>query len=86
MTAKHELGILRDVRFVLPALNSENHEERRAGIICLAFLQNKETYAEIYRIVSGDEVEEVRETANWGYSFSAWQNINKQGYRKAGET
>lgn len=69
LTAKHELGILRDIRFVLPALNSENYEERRAGIICLAFLQCEEKYDEICRIAREDKVEEVRKAAAWNNSI-----------------
>ncbi len=77
LTAKHELGMLRNAEFVLPALYSSDYEIRRTAVICLAFLQNKETYNEIFRIAVEDKIEEVRRTAVWVYAFCKGEGLNE---------
>jgi hypothetical protein len=40
--ARHELGLLRDPRFIFPALHSDDFHKRLIGVSCLAFLWSEE--------------------------------------------
>lgn len=69
-TARAELGLLRDARFVLPELNSNNYEMRIATISCLAFLQPEEISEKLYSIAQSDPLSQVRCSALWAYAFT----------------
>lgn len=80
LSARHELGILRDPKFVLPALNSNHYEDRLAAISCLAFLQSPETYEHLRPLCLQDENTSVRRSALWTYAF-----VNAFEWRKFAE-
>lgn len=67
--AKSELGNLRDVRFIVPALTSKSFDVRLSAVACLAFLQNKQgkTYLEKLRFKDSDP--NIRKSATWAYDF-----------------
>lgn len=72
--ASSELGILRDVRFVIPALQSESFDERLSAVACLAFLQNEEAEQYLIEVMTEDPDLSIRKTASWAFGFT---NKNK---------
>ena len=70
LIARHELGLLRDARFVLPDLQSGDYEKRVAAIACLAFLQTEESSKDLCYILQHDPIAEVRRSALWAFAFS----------------
>lgn len=70
LIARHELGLLRDARFVLPELKSGDYEKRIAAVACLAFLQSGEINENIYYILRNDPIAEVRRSALWAFAFA----------------
>lgn len=78
-TAKQELGVLRDDRFIAPALESLDFEQRLAGIACLAFLQKEQD--KLCKLACNDPVAEVQQAALWAYAFAHgadYQHIAQQ--------
>jgi hypothetical protein len=73
--AKHELGNLRDARFVIPALSSPDFEQRLAATACMAFLQKEPD--KLRELAVNDPVSEVRQAALWSYSFMNGQNYQQ---------
>ena len=69
LTARHELGLLRDVRFVLPELTSGDYDKRMAAVSCLAFLQSEEGIESLYNILQNDPIANVRQSALWALAF-----------------
>jgi hypothetical protein len=70
MLAGNELGHLRDIRFVLPALDSEHFSARLTAVACLAFLRS-DIGKERLRSVMVNELDPgVRQSALWAYGFS----------------
>ena len=67
--AQSEMGELRDGRFLLPMLESENYEHRLGATVCLAFLQNSEYEKHIYDLAILDKDAGVRKIALWAYIF-----------------
>lgn len=67
--AKVEMGSLRDSRFIVPMLKSENFEHRIGVIACLAFLQIPEQDAILFQTALNDSDPGVRQAALWAYAF-----------------
>ena len=72
--ARIELGILRDVNFVLPELDSLEFELRIAAVSCLAFLQTAEGNKALRQLILNDPVAGVRMTALWAYAFAGGED------------
>jgi hypothetical protein len=68
--ASRELGRLRDLRFVFPALQEKSFETRLAGVACLAFVWSDESTARLKRIAEEDPDPGVRQSALWAYGFA----------------
>ena len=68
--ASHELGLLRDPRFVYPALGAKSFETRLAGIACLAFLWSDEGNDQLKAMTETDPDPGVRQSALWAYGFA----------------
>ena len=66
---RDNLGLLRDINFVLPALSSVNYNERLIAVSCLAFLQDEKAIEPLYSIALYDQDAGVRESAIWAYAF-----------------
>jgi hypothetical protein len=69
-TAHDELGWLRDVRYVFPALRDKDMRIRLTGVACLAFLWSTEGNDYLRQIVSEDPEPGVRQSALWAYGFA----------------
>lgn len=69
-TASNELGWLRDVRYVLPALHAQDMRVRLAGVACLAFLWIDEGSYHLRQIAINDPEPGVRQSALWAYGFA----------------
>ncbi len=70
MLAGSELGWLRDPRFIFPALELDNFENRLTGVSCLAFLQSEEGNALLRHLATADPYPGVRQSALWAYGFA----------------
>jgi hypothetical protein len=68
--AKQQLGILRDPRFVFPALNDRSFETRLAAVACLAFLWSEEGNRLLRHLAIHDLDSGVRQSALWAYGFA----------------
>jgi hypothetical protein len=68
--ASSELGWLRDVRFVFPALCAKEVETRLAAVACLAFLWSEEGNKYLRRMAVEDVEPGVRQSALWAYGFA----------------
>ncbi len=66
---RDNLGLLRDVNFVLPALSSVNFSERLIAVSCLAFLQDQNVIEHLFKTCLNDLDAGVRESAIWAYAF-----------------
>jgi HEAT repeats len=76
MLASHELGCLRDPRFVFPALDAESFETRIAAVACLAFLWSAEGNDRLKRMVN-DPDPGVRQSALWAYGFAGGEGARE---------
>jgi len=80
--ARNELGLLRDPRFIFPALNSADFHHRLIGVSCLAFLWSNQGNAYLRRIAIEDPDPGVRQSALWGYCFAnaedGWELLRSQ--------
>jgi HEAT repeat protein len=61
---------LRDVRFVLPVLESVSIEHRLLGVACLAFLWSDEGNERLRKLITEDPEPGVRQSALWAYGFA----------------
>lgn len=69
--AHSELGLLRDSRFVLPTLLSNDYNSRLAAVACLAFLPPTEINQSALRDRASKDVDAgVRQSALWAYCFA----------------
>lgn len=66
---RDNLGLLRDLNFVLPALSSANYNERLIAVSCLAFLQDQSATKHLFETCLNDPDAGVRESAIWAYAF-----------------
>ena len=76
-TARDELGWLRDVRYVLPALEAKDTRVRLAGVACLAFLWSAEGNDYLRQIAAKDSEPGVRQSALWAYGFAGGIDIQE---------
>ena len=67
--AKNNLGLLRDINFVLPCLSSCDYNDRLIAVACLAFLQVEGGLEALYNVCLKDADRGVRESALWAYAF-----------------
>lgn len=74
MIAKSVLGLLRDPRFVFPALSSPSFEARLAGVACLAFLGSDEGNRLVKEVAINDPDFGVRQSAIWAYGFAGGED------------
>jgi hypothetical protein len=68
--ARNELGLLRDPRFIFPALVSSDFHQRLIGVSCLAFLWSDEGNKQLKCLAVEDSEPGVRQSALWAYWFS----------------
>lgn len=68
--AGNELGLLRDPRFIFPALKTQDFNARLAAIACLAFLPSGEGNERLREIAINDSDPGVRQSALWAYGFA----------------
>lgn len=68
--ASNELGLLRDERFIIPALRDEDYERRLVAIACLAFVSPKAGTLHLRHIAANDVEVGVRQSALWAYGFA----------------
>lgn len=76
-TASAELGRLRDVRFILPALQAEDIRVRLAAVACLAFLWSAEVNERLRQVATGDREPGVRKSALWAYGFAGGEGARE---------
>jgi hypothetical protein len=69
LTAKSELGLLRDDRFVLPELKSNHPETKITAISCLAFLQTEEAKNHLPCTLENNTIHRVCHSAVWATAF-----------------
>lgn len=67
--AYHELGVLRDPQFVIPALDSNDFNIRLSAVSCLAFLPSEDGAVKLYQAAMNDRDTGVRQSALWAYGF-----------------
>lgn len=66
LTARNELGALRDTRFVLPNLTATDFVARLTAVACIAFLPTTPAGTEaLQRVAATDAEPNVREAARW---------------------
>jgi hypothetical protein len=70
MMVKSEIGLLRDPRFIFPALSSDVMEERLIGVAGLAFLWSDEGNALLRSTALNDIETGLRQSALWAYGFA----------------
>lgn len=82
--ARNELGLLRDPRFIFPALVSSDFHQRLIGVSCLAFLWSEEGNDQLRRLAVEDSDLGVRQSALWAYWFSnnedGWELIKRRAH------
>lgn len=67
--AGNNLGLLRDVNFVIPGLSSNDYNERLIAVACLAFLQPEGAADHLAEVCLNDADAGVRESALWAFGF-----------------
>jgi hypothetical protein len=68
--ARNELGLLRDPRFIFPALGSSDFHQRLIGVSCLAFLWSEEGNKHLRLMAVEDLDMGIRQSALWSYCFT----------------
>ncbi|MDT4956119.1 MAG: hypothetical protein QOJ02_4257 [Acidobacteriota bacterium] len=76
-TARVELGLLRDVRFVFPALQAEDVRARLVATACLAFLWSDEGKEHLRRLAVEDPEPGIRQSALWAYGFAGGTDMQE---------
>lgn len=74
-TAGTALGRLRDLRYVLPALERTDADSRLTAIACMAFLQDDRALPHLRRVAHGDPRTGVRDSACWAYGFIGGEDV-----------
>jgi hypothetical protein len=74
--ARHELGALRDARYVYPALQSKSYKARLVGVACLAFLDCKHGSEMVKKAAKTDVDATVRRAALWACGFAGGSEID----------
>jgi hypothetical protein len=75
--ASGELGWLRDVRYVFPALRARDIRIRLSGVACLAFLWSEEGNDYLRQTAVADSEPGVRQSALWAYGFAGGKDVHK---------
>lgn len=75
--AGNELGRLRDVRFVLPALDSKDFNVRLSVVSCLAFLSSDVGNNRLREVATNDPDPGVRQSALWAYGFAGATDVRE---------
>lgn len=75
--ASGELGWLRDVRYVFPALHANDLKVRLSGVACLAFLWSAEGNEYLRKLAVEDREPGVRQSALWAYGFAGGKNVQE---------
>jgi hypothetical protein len=81
MMAQDEIGRLRDIRFILPALDDSEYQRRLRGIACLAFVPSHDGRGRLRDVASADADRGVRESAVWAYGFAGGEDAD--GFAKS---
>lgn len=68
--ACHELGLLRDPRFIFPALESQSVDERLTTLACCAFLWSDEGNDRLKQAAMREAEPGLRASALWAYKFA----------------
>jgi hypothetical protein len=68
--AYNEIGLLRDPRFIIPALDSKDFNNRLCAVSCLAFLPSEDGNAKLFQLATKDIDAGVRQSALWAYGFT----------------
>lgn len=68
--ARNELGLLRDPRFIFPALVSSDFHQRLIGVSYLAFVWSDEGNKQLRHLAVEDPDPGVRQSALWAHGFS----------------
>ena len=76
-TASNELGWLRDVRYVFPALRARDIRIRLSGVACLAFLWSEEGNEYLRQMAVEDSEAGVRQSALWAYGFAGGKDVQE---------
>jgi hypothetical protein len=80
--ARNELGLLRDSKFIFPALVSSDFHQRLIAVSCLAFLWSEEGSKQLKCLAVEDPDPGVRQSALWAYWFSndddGWKLIKRR--------
>jgi hypothetical protein len=83
--AYNELAVLRDARFVIPALDNNDFNSRLSAVSCLAFLLSEEGNKRLYETAMNDTDIGVRQSALWAYGFAGGENavafIEERGFQ-----
>ncbi len=72
--AANELGLLRDSRFVIPALDNKDYSLRLSAVACLAFLPSVLGNSRLRDAAASDGDAGVRQSALWAYGFAGGEN------------
>ena len=75
--ASGELGWLRDVRYVFPALHTNDLKVRLSGVACLAFLWSAEGNEYLRKLAVEDREPGVRQSALWAYGFAGGKDVRE---------
>jgi HEAT repeat protein len=75
--AANELGLLRDRRFILNDLNSEDFNVRLSAVACLAFLSSPNNTRIFKKTATSDTDAGVRQSALWAYGLTEKLNAHK---------
>lgn len=80
--ARNELGLLRDPRFIFPALCAGEFHHRLIAVSCLAFLWSEEGNKHLRHLAVEDPAQGVRQSALWAYCFAnaegGWELLRSQ--------
>lgn len=68
-TSWKEIGLLRDPRFIIPALDSKDFNNRLCAVSCLAFLPYEDGNVKLLQLATKDIDAGVRQSALWASGF-----------------
>jgi hypothetical protein len=68
--AAAELGLLRDPRFIFPAVDSRAVDARLTATACLAYIQSEEGNNLLKQLAMKDAEAGIRQSALWAYAFA----------------
>lgn len=80
MLATNELGLLRDPKFVLPALDDEDFNVRLTAVSCMAFLQSNLGSERLSYMAENDQEYGIRQSALWAYGLATDANKSAMNF------